>query len=158
MDKYEFRSSIDLTSPLMEPTKGVAYTCSIYLTILLTIERYIAICHQRKLAHMISRRKTTMYIGWVILFSVLWNLPKCFIYKFENGQVLKNDIARSNIFKNIYIAWGHGIVQFFIPLTLLIVLNLFLLIKVRKFGFCWRFFFSGFFYVVTSLNMIKLQA
>ena len=49
VDKYEFRSTIDLTSPLMEPTKGVAYTCSIYLTILLTIERYIAICHLRRL-------------------------------------------------------------------------------------------------------------
>ena len=46
VNKYEFTASIHLTSPFMVPLKGFAYISSVYLTILLTIERYIVICHQ----------------------------------------------------------------------------------------------------------------
>ena len=51
VNKYEFTASIHLTSPFMVPIKGFAYISSVYLTILLTVERYIVICHQAQYIH-----------------------------------------------------------------------------------------------------------
>ena len=39
--------ALNLAKPVTYPLKGFAYTCSIYLLILLTIERYI-VCHSLK--------------------------------------------------------------------------------------------------------------
>ena len=109
--------------------KDVAYICSIYLTILLTIERYIAICHQSK-AYLISKSKTKRYIVCVVFFSLIWNFPKCFFYKWKNGHFINTNLFHNKIFKNVYIFWGHAIIEFCLPLTLLIILNSFLVLKV----------------------------
>jgi hypothetical protein len=37
--------ALNLAKPVTYPLKGFAYTCSIYLLILLTFERYIVLCH-----------------------------------------------------------------------------------------------------------------
>ena len=60
--------------PITEGMEGFFYISSIYLTVLLTFERFIAICHQDKLSW-ITRGKTKIYIVCIILCSLLWNIP-----------------------------------------------------------------------------------
>ena len=125
--EYGFSKSITLGTPVLLPLRNFAYICSIYFIILLTTERYIAICHQHK-TYLISRRKTIKYIGYVILFSLVWNIPAFFIFKWgkdHNGihYVTKTDLANHTIFKMVYINWLHATIKFFIPMTLLIILN-----------------------------------
>ena len=94
------------------------------------------LCHQA-IAYLITKSKTKIYIACIIGFSLVWNLPKFFIYEWisRNGnyEVLPTQFSRSYLFRNVYVPWGHGIVQFFIPMTILIVLNTCLVRKVRFF-------------------------
>ena len=56
---------------------GILYTCSVYCTLLLTVVRYIAVCHSRK-NNWIKKSKIKIYIGCVIIFALIWNFPKWF--------------------------------------------------------------------------------
>ena len=77
--------ALDLTLPITHPLQGFAYICSIYLLILLTFERFIAIycANSEKHSHWKAdmEAKTKTFIGIVILFSLIWNLPKFFMWK-----------------------------------------------------------------------------
>ena len=58
------------------PTALAAETCTIYLTVLVTVNRYLCVCrpydspHLRSVSH---ARKHVLVIG---LFSLLYNLPR----------------------------------------------------------------------------------
>ena len=48
VNEYEFSKSILFGTPVIVPLRNFAYICSIYFIVLLTIERFIVICHQHK--------------------------------------------------------------------------------------------------------------
>ena len=50
VNEYEFSKSIQFGRPITLPLRNFAYICSIYFIVLLTIERFIVICHQHKVA------------------------------------------------------------------------------------------------------------
>ena len=60
----------------LQPLQANFFTCGIYLTILLTMVRYIAI--SQKYSSVIEKRKVKIYIACVIFFSFIWNFPKWF--------------------------------------------------------------------------------
>ena len=60
-----------------DPMAGILYTCSVYCTLLLTVVRYIAVCHRTK-NNWIKKLKIKIYIGCVIVFALIWNFPKWF--------------------------------------------------------------------------------
>ena len=66
---------------------GILYTCSVYCTLLLTVVRYIAVCHRTK-KNWIKKLKIIIYIGCVITFALIWNFPKWFPHgKSEVGKL-----------------------------------------------------------------------
>ena len=125
--------ALDLTLPVTHPLKGFAYICSIYLLILLTFERFIAIyCANSRdkfdwKTYMEDKTKT--FIGIVILFSLIWNLPKCFQWKWKTDpKIQRTDVvftvvSKEKSYKDYYATYGYAIIGFFIPLVILIVLN-----------------------------------
>ena len=48
VNEYEFSKSVQFGRPVILPIRNFAYICSIYFIVLLTIERFIVICHQHK--------------------------------------------------------------------------------------------------------------
>ena len=48
VNEYEFSKSVQFGRPVILPLRNFAYICSIYFIVLLTIERFIIICHQHK--------------------------------------------------------------------------------------------------------------
>ena len=50
--KSKVYEAFDLTRPVAYPLRGFAYTCSIYLLILLTFERYVILCHLNRIEDM----------------------------------------------------------------------------------------------------------
>ena len=113
--------------PLLSPIQAFFYTCSIYITILLTVVRYIAVCHHNK-THLITRKKIKAYIGIVMFFSLIWNVPRFFAYEGQHGSL--TTFGKSESYKNVYLTGGRVTVQFIIPLGVLFVLNSFMLMKV----------------------------
>jgi len=120
--------ALDLTLPITHPLQGFAYICSMYLLILLTFERFIAI-YGKSDWKTYMEDKTKTFIGIVILFSLIWNLPKCFKWKWKWETVTQRTgivftvVSKEKSYKDYYATYGYAIIGFFIPLVILIVLN-----------------------------------
>ena len=81
-------------------------------------------------AHLVSRGKIKIYIGCILCFSFIWNFPKWFALGWVEGQNLpeQTDLAKSYSYDKIYLVWMEKVVlEFFIPLATLTVLNILLL-------------------------------
>jgi len=52
-----------------------------WLIVLLTVDRYIAVCHPLKIHARRGTARTWMIIGVMTVVSVLFSLPRCFEYK-----------------------------------------------------------------------------
>ena len=73
--------------------------------------------------------KTKKLIGLVFLFSFFWNIPNCFLYKYQTRDnitsVVETDLAKdeSGSYDKFYSTYGYAIIRFFLPMVILIVLN-----------------------------------
>ena len=79
---------------LLFPCYSIFYTCGVYLTILLTIIRYITICHQNISQKVISSYKMKIYIGCIIVFSLVRNIPAWFA---SSSEANKREACQVNL-------------------------------------------------------------
>jgi len=63
------------------PTAIVAETGTIYLTILVTVNRYVSVCWPYRASELCSLRSARIHVAAVALFAVAFNLPRYFEYK-----------------------------------------------------------------------------
>ena len=68
---------------MLHPLISISFTCGVYLTILLTIIRYIAVCQQNIARTIITKKMIRIYIACVILLSLVWNFPTWFESKLK---------------------------------------------------------------------------
>ena len=61
--------------PILYPINWISYSSGIYLTVLLTLERYYAVCIIRGTPNL---KKTKIVIVCVCIFAILYNLPHFF--------------------------------------------------------------------------------
>lgn len=52
--------------------------CNVWITVSVSVERYIAICHPFRAARLITRRKTFIVLISVIIISLVYNIPHIF--------------------------------------------------------------------------------
>ena len=133
LSSYELNIFLRKVAPFLGPMQAFFYTCSVYITVLLTVVRYIAVCHHNK-THLITRKKIKAYIGIVMFFSLIWNVPRFFAYEGQHGSLTA--LGKSTSYKTIYLTGGKGTVLFIIPLAVLFVLNSFMVMKVITILFC----------------------
>ena len=96
--------------------------------------------HRHKVAEHATKKKFSIFIGIVVFFSFCWNIPGIFIYetittgegKKAQVSVTKTSLAKDMLFGQVYLTIGHSIIQFFIPIITLIVLNTFIVLKVHN--------------------------
>ena len=58
------------------PVAMIAQTCSAYLTMAVTIERYIAVCWPLKARFLCTIGRAKMAVGAVVSFAVIYNIPR----------------------------------------------------------------------------------
>ena len=124
-----------LTWPILIPMRYFNFTCSEYLIIFLSMERYIFLCHAH-FKHQITYRKTQIYVGCIVVATFFYNLPIWFERtwtKDENGKVImQNTILRhSSIYTEVYETWMYTVFNLILPLVCLIILNFLILKKVH---------------------------
>ena len=86
------------------PVGTMVYTASIYLTVLLSVERYLAICRKK----VIAIKKTKFYIIYVILFAICMGLPLLWVYKYEETKdgdtyLALTELACNKTFRIVYL-------------------------------------------------------
>ena len=127
--------ALRLTWPILIPMRYFNFTCSEYLIIFLSMERYIFLCHAH-FKHQITYRKTQIYVGCIVVATFFYNLPIWFERtwtKDENGKVImQNTILRhSSIYTEVYETWMYTVFNLILPLVCLIILNFLILKKVH---------------------------
>ena len=122
------------------PFLFIGQTATIWMTVLIALSRYIAVCQPYKAAHVCTVPTVKKGVFGVALFSVLYNLPRFFetiIVVEERNDTLVHSFNRtsfgdSKLYKLIYFDISYYIICFVLPLVLLAVLNVRLTISYRK--------------------------
>ena len=140
----EFSKAIELSWPIMIPLRYIFYSCSAYLTVLLTLNRYIVLCQPKFSHHMESLKKTKIFIGCVIFFSFMLNFPvflkRSWGYDEDESIIIKyydifpKDEAgnpEAHTFVTVYETWIWIFFNLVLPLGCLLIFNSLLLNKVE---------------------------
>ena len=112
------------------PISNLGLTGSVYMTIAISVERYIGVCRP----HTMYKRNAKTYILSVIAISVLYNFPRFVERSFsvKNGSFNGSyaEWARSDLYQNIYHLWASIIMICVLPLAMLLFLNGAILAKI----------------------------
>ena len=105
------------------PLLNIGLVGSIYMTVAISVERYLGICHP----HVKFTRKAWVFIVPVLVVSFGFNFPMFFEEKlyFVNGTLLavKEDFRKEESYKLAYYLWANVVCHIILPLAALICLN-----------------------------------
>ncbi|KAL5240400.1 hypothetical protein ACI65C_007810 [Semiaphis heraclei] len=131
-----------LIAPVVYPIAMVSQTVSVYLTLTVTLERFVAVCHPLRARSLCTYGRARAYVVATIAFAVLYNVTrfmevrvqKCmhtgynqFVY-----QVYPTDLRNNRDYISIYIHWMYLLIMYFIPFGSLAVLNAAIYRQVRR--------------------------
>ncbi|CAG5116432.1 unnamed protein product [Candidula unifasciata] len=123
------------------PVALAAQTATVWLTVSFTVERYIAVCHPLRSASMCTTPRARIVVLVISAISILYNVPRWFEYVIVRFTDIhsqtcifpgKTPLANDSIYHKIYFGWLYFLVMCFIPLCSLAILNLFLIVAVRR--------------------------
>lgn len=120
-------------SILVYPLAAMAQTVSVYLTLTVTLERFVAVCHPLRARSLCTYGRAKLYVIVIIIFSIVYNAPKFW----EVAEEVKYDtrlnqtvycavaskLRRQTLYIRIYVHWSYLIFLYFIPFTSLAILN-----------------------------------
>ena len=114
--------------PFVYPFLHISYTGSIFMVILVSFERYLAVCQGTKL----TIPKAKFYIGIVTLLSILVNIPSMLVYKWSDGHTKLTKMACDEFFVKYYITYFLNLtLRFIFPTVSLIGFNVLIYLKVN---------------------------
>ena len=116
--------SPDIKYLFMFPFGCTAYFGSMYLTVLLTLVRYLAVCRKKHF----TVKETKISMASIFLLVIIYNLPKWMIFRREtspNGvtELKLTKLACDPTFYKLYYTGGNGIFLFILPTLMLIIPN-----------------------------------
>lgn len=115
------------------PLGMMAQTASVYLTLTVSLERFVAVCHPLKARSLCTYGRARVYVIGIIIFSILYNLPRLFessvktdTYERLNVTVYcprPSELRNNELYMRIYIHWLYLIFLYLLPFISLAVLN-----------------------------------
>ena len=67
--------------PVLWPVYLIPVTAAIFLTVLVSVDRFIAVCRPFRSARLFSPAKVRRLVGYVVLAAVVYNIPRFFEYE-----------------------------------------------------------------------------
>ena len=145
-EKYKTRPFYHYTILWVLPVAQMCFTGNTYLTVAVSIERYLTIC--RPLYHRAHSWTAPFYFVPILAFSVLYNFPKFFelgwaihdnATQISNSSEVPNyvvptDLRQNQIYFQVYFVWSNFILNGIVPFILLITLNVLILNQLRVYG------------------------
>uniref|UniRef100_A0A1I7WRT6 G_PROTEIN_RECEP_F1_2 domain-containing protein n=1 Tax=Heterorhabditis bacteriophora TaxID=37862 RepID=A0A1I7WRT6_HETBA len=122
----------------------ISQTGSVYITVTVTIERYLAVCHPRRSKALCSSGGAAWSILGVTAFAVLFNATKFFELEvtvnpecpdgsnWQSYILLPSRMAANSIYQQVYALWLTNIVMVFLPFLTLLVLNSIIAYTIKK--------------------------
>jgi hypothetical protein len=117
------------------PTLYVAQMAMIWLTVLIALNRYVAVCLPYRSNQLCSVMNVRLSVIAVIAFSVLYNVPRfCerYVTLSDSGAKMEDTVlASSELYKKVYVDILYYVSSFFLPLAILAFCNTFVIVKYR---------------------------
>ena len=124
--------SMPVYKPVIQPIYELVYTGSAFMTVLLTLERYLKIVLTHKSEEWCTNKRINAWILCASIFALFLNIPFYWALAWDkNGDVYITEYGRSNQF-NTYNVWGYFLFRFLLPWLLLVVLSTLVIIKVSS--------------------------
>ena len=121
VDAWKIPSS-DIKYPIMYPFGYTSYMSSMYLTVLLTFVRYLAVCRKKSF----TIKQTIISMESIFLLVIIYNLPKWMFFKWDTvgvGELETTKLPCDPTFYKVYSAGGNGLFLFILPTLMLIISN-----------------------------------
>ena len=144
--QYTGSTVLDPVTPYLAkyvfPLAIICETGTIYMTLLVTINRYISVCRPYSVGTFCTVRNSHRHVFGVWLFAWLYNIPRFFhydivdVYDAELNSTRKvvavTSMAQDEIYQYFYCNLMYCVVMFLVPLITLCVLNYKLVHALRK--------------------------
>ncbi|XP_046398174.1 FMRFamide receptor [Ischnura elegans] len=136
-----------LLAPVLYPLALTAQTASAYLTLTVTLERWVAVCHPLKARSLCTLRRARIHVAIAMAFSLLYNLPRFWEVHMVKQTLFLTGPPPSNItiyelkasplradktYISVYVNWSYLIVMYVLPFGGLAFLNAAIYRQVRK--------------------------
>lgn len=122
------RSTAQLTYPLINITQ----TGSIWTLTAITVDRFIAITWPLKSRDLLTVRRALAVLTVIAIWSLAYNIPIFFELEFKEDGDLGLSTLRSPSYVLLYKGYCYLFFMFLIPAILMIVLNVFVVLAVRR--------------------------
>ena len=130
-------SKLFYIKPIASPLSHVAYTTSMYLTILLAFERYLKICHPNTATKICTLSNTKKFIFLASFVGFFYSFPRFFQRTWEYDtedqiyEVKKTAFGKTDNYKKMYLNWSNLVFRMILPTISLIFFNVFTFIQVN---------------------------
>ena len=124
------------------PFGMIAQTGSAYLTLAVTVERYVAVCQPLKARYLCTYGRAKIYVAVIVLFAALYNVPRFFEVTygtfFDQGTnetcdyPLPSELRSNGAYINVYINTMYLVFMYVVPFTSLAVFNLLIYREVKR--------------------------
>lgn len=115
------------------PLSLIAQFGSVWTCVAITIDRFIAIQFPLKTRQWCTAQRACIVLFAITILGVLYRVPAMFELRFNSaGQVYKTELRLDINYRAIYKTYAYLIVMFLTPFAIMIVLNIFVVMAVRK--------------------------
>ena len=104
--------------------------CSTLFILSMTFDRFYSIIMPHKAASFNTVKRAKITVACIVFISLLYNLPHIFITSNVNWECVPYGLARGKPLGDFYY-WLSLIVHFVLPFTLLLIMNSFIIHKLR---------------------------
>jgi len=133
---------------------SAAHTCTVYVTVLVAVHRYIYVCCSHKAKRLSNLRRAKMHVVVVPVFAFCYSLPRVFEYRIRYDAALSNstsgkptdsnetlsavgelqftEIGSSFLFQIVYKNVCFYLVMYIVPLSTLVFVTVRLLATIRQ--------------------------
>ena len=124
-----FKKSLGISKMfnILRPIQQIAWTTSIHLITLLAIQRYFSVVKGK----IPSFTKTIISIFSIVLFGVVYNIPRFFEYNTEshiNGMIVvenkEHGLLSNETYITGYLTWSNFIFRLILPLSTITFCNI----------------------------------
>lgn len=129
-------------SPFLFPVAMTAQMVSVYLTLTVTLERFVAVCHPLRARSLCTYGRARWYVIVIIIFSFVYNLPRFWevsLIRYTHHEynisvycVQASNMRSQTLYITVYIHWLYLVFLYFLPFTSLAVLNSCIYKQVRR--------------------------
>lgn len=127
-------ASLAYLAKYVYPCAMIAETATIYLTLLVTLNRYVSVCMPYDASSLCSRNHARVHVLTVTLFAIVYNLPRFFEFEIvhpvdpcdnstRTTRSIESELTENKVYNFVYANFMYFCVMFLVPLLTLIFLN-----------------------------------